>query len=337
MKIAFISQPEYFRFIYEDDLCALGDVREFGFNFLMGEEDLRQLEEFDADINIFFRGEFFPEKVLRRLRGIKVSLSSEPFPSFVNGKLNYTVDSLKRYKTFRQIIEKPFDYVFHYDNSSLPFLQKDGINLSGVFYFPVATDVYKRQELKKKWDFFFIGRSTYRRELFFNPLKHCYHFLHICHGIWGEELVRYANQSTILLNVHAENEVSWEPRLQMLMSTGNLVISEPISPNPYFVPGEDYIEISTPEELFEAGKYYTDHQEERERIAMNGERKVAELFRTKDVFGKFVEDLLANKYERFSVCSGQSHFLMLEVRSRVRKAFELLRLVLTRQKAHIGR
>ena len=337
MKIAFISQPEYFRFIYENDLCALGEVREFTFNFFMNEKDLEKLEEFGADINIFFRGEFFPETVLQRLRGIKVNLSSEPFPSLIDGRLNYTFDSLKRYKTFRRIIGKPFDYVFHYDSQSLPFLRKDGIDVSGVFCLPVATDVYRKQELSKRWDFFFIGRSTYRRELFFNQLKHSYDFLHICHGMWGEELVSYANQSRILLNIHAENEMSWEPRLQMLMSTGNLVISEPISPNPYLVPNEDYVEISSPKELLEAGKYYLSHLEERERIAMGGERKIAEFFRAKDVFRKFTEDLLADKYPRFSVRPGQSHFYILEIASRVRKVLELLKLVSVRRKAYVGR
>ena len=58
-KIAFISQPEYFRFIYENDLDAIAYVKEFPFNFGMSADAFKDLEVYDADYNIFFRGEFF--------------------------------------------------------------------------------------------------------------------------------------------------------------------------------------------------------------------------------------------------------------------------------------
>ena len=199
---------------------------------------------------------------------------------------------------FREIRNKTFDYIFHYDASSLPFLKNEGINLSGEFYFPVATSIYKKKDFKKKWDFFFIGRSTPHREIFFSPLKHHYNFLHICYGIWGEELVDYMNQSKILLNVHAENEISWEPRVQMLMATGNMVISESLPKNKYFMPGQDYIEIHNPKDLYEKVKYYLEHEDEMEKIAQNGLKKVHELFDSKKGFTRFVEDLLAQKYNK---------------------------------------
>ncbi len=141
MKIAIISQPEYFRAFYENDLDVLGEVREFKYKYTMTEADFVELEEYNADLNFFFRGEFFPEEVLRRLNGHKISFSSEPFPNYVDGALNYTADSISRFNEFKKIAIKSFDYVFHYDKSSLPFLAENGLHLSGEFIFPVALNV----------------------------------------------------------------------------------------------------------------------------------------------------------------------------------------------------
>ncbi len=318
LKIAFVSQPEYFRFTYEDDLGALGEVKEFVFNFSMRDKDLIDVVKYDADIYIFFRGEFFSDNLLKKIRGIKVCLSSEPFPSLVDGKLNYTVDSVMRYKIFRKIKEKSFDYIFHYDQSSLPFLEKDGIKVSGGFPFPVATGIYRKKFLEKKWDFFFIGRSTPRRENFFGALKHKYKFLHICHGVWGEDLVDYANQSKILLNVHAENEISWEPRVQMLMATGNLVISETISRNSLLVPGQDYIEVSTPEEMYMMAVYFLENDSDREQVEKNGLKKVVKELDSKTVFTYLVQGLLAGDFDRVRMLNKNCNITLLHFMAKLK-------------------
>src|SRR3990172_4577230 len=237
LKIAFISQPEYFRFMYEHDLDDFADVREFKLTYTMDAGQFSDLLEYGADHNIFFRGEHVPGEVLRELKGVKINLSSEPFPREIDGHIEFTCDSLKRYRAFKEINNKPFDYVFHYDASSLRYMLKDGLKLSGEFAFPVATSVYKRADLPKEWNIFFIGRSTDHREQIFGPIKHYYNFLHIAHGIWGADLVKYMNAAQICLNVHAENEISWEPRLQMMLACGAFVISEPVTPNAYLRPG----------------------------------------------------------------------------------------------------
>ena len=109
-------------------------------------------------IIIFFSEvSFFAEEVLTRLRGVKVCLSSEPFPRYIDRRLEYTFDSLERYLNFRAIGGKAFDYVFHYDEASLPFLSKDGLHLSGAFPFPVATKTYAPKSVDKadkEWDLF---------------------------------------------------------------------------------------------------------------------------------------------------------------------------------------
>jgi len=301
MKIAFVSQPEYFRFCYEQDLSVDHEVREFPFHFGMNDEEFADLIDFDADVNFFFRGEFFPSTLLPRLRGMKVALSSEPFPRNLGSKLEYTRDSIKRYLDFRsRIRSQRFDYVFHYDESSLGFMARDGLELSGAFAFPVATDTYVDRQLEPKWDMFFIGRSTPHRERYFGPLKHHFQFLHICHGIFGPPLTEYMAQAKINLNVHAEPEISWEPRMQMLLATGAFVISEPITPNSHLRPGIDYVEVTSPSDMYEKVAYYLTHDDERRRVASSGRARIQEILNAKRNFELLIGDLHQGKYPRFN-------------------------------------
>jgi len=303
-KIAFVGQPEYFRFIYENDLDNFADVKEFKLIYTMGLYEFIDLLSFDADYNFFFRGEFVPNKVLENLTGVKINLSSEPFPRRIDNKIEFTRDSLNRFAAFRKIRNKPFDFVFHYDKSSLNFMQKDGLFLSGEFAFPVATNTYKPMKLDKKWDLLFVGRSTQHRESIFNPLKHHFDFLHIAHGIWSADLVELINQSRICLNVHAEAEISWEPRLQMLLACDAFVISEPITPNDYYQPGIDYIEITRNGKWAEVVKYYLNNPEERQKIAENGYQRTLELLDSKIVFKALISDINSGTYPKFRSKSG---------------------------------
>jgi hypothetical protein len=307
-KIAFISQPEFFRFIYEHDLDEFADVFEFKLHMGLGIEDFSPLIEYQADYNFFFRGEFVPDGVLDRLRGCKIALSSEPFPRLVEGRREYTRDSVNRYLAFRSIRNKPFDYLFHYDASSLPVLAWDGIYASGAFPFPVATSVYSNRLKPQRWDIFFIGRSTLHREVHFGYLKHYYNFLHICHGIWGPELVDYMCSAKICLNVHAEDEISWEPRVQMMLSCGVFVISEKITPNGILRPGVDYVEIGSPAEMHQAVEYYMHHDEERQKIARSGAERIREQLDSRTNFLGLIEDIDSQKYEKFTAGRGAALF-----------------------------
>lgn len=304
VRIAFFSQPEYFRFMYESDLDCFADVFEFKLQVGLSKSDFTPLIEFNADYNFFFRGEYLPDGVLEELSGVKVALSSEPFPRVVEGKYEYTIDSIRRYFVFRNIRKKPFDYVFHYDDASLGFLKWDRISVSGQFAFPVATSVYSKKEKQKKWDLFFIGRSTPHREAHFGHLKHVYDFLHICHGVWGRPLLDYICSSKICLNIHAENEISWEPRMQMMLACGAFVISERITPNSYLRPGVDYVEIASPDELYKVVDYYLLHDDERLKIAKSGRDRIMEVLDSRINFQKLISDIDGNKYRKFSAGAG---------------------------------
>jgi hypothetical protein len=291
-RISFITQPEYFRFMYEKDLDQIAEVREFHLASLKNGDCIDELIDYDADYNFFFRGEFANKCLLDKLSGKNIALSSEPFPRYIGKNLVFTKDSLRRYIEFRrQIRTLPFDYIFHYDEASLKLMERDGLHLSGSFAFPVATETYKEQQANKKWDLFFIGRSTDHREKYFGPLKHYFNFLHICHGIYGPSLINYTAQSAICLNVHAEPEVSWEPRMQMLLATGAFVISEKITPNRYLRPGIDYIEATTPIDMKEKVEYYLENEEARQYIATTGRERVIDLLDSKTCFLELIQNI----------------------------------------------
>ena len=297
-KLAFIGQ-EYFHAMFEDDLNDLFEVKVFPFNFEMNLNDFKGLIEFQADFNVFFRGEFISNELLDLLNGIKINLSSEPFPRKINNKWHYTKDSLVRYFVFRKIRGKKFDYVFHYDKASLLLFEKDKLGISGEFLLPAATKAYAPENVPKKWDLFFFGRSSIHREKFFAYSKHKYNFLHIAHGIWGKDVVNYVSRAKINLNVHAEEEISWEPRVQAMLAMGAFVISEKINPNDYLRPGKDYVEVETPEDLNEKIEYYLKNEEEREKIAENGRKRALEYFSADRNFKDLIKKIENHELKNF--------------------------------------
>ena len=299
-KIAFVSQPEYFLYHYDGVRLDNYEIKEFGFHFDYGIDKFQELINFNADYNFFFRGEFIPDSVIESLTGLKINLSSEPFPRKINSKWNFTKDSLIRYKVFRNIRKKHYDYLFHYDIASEPLFKIDGITISGELNFPISLSKYMPVENTKQWDIFFIGRSTVHRETFFGYPKHVYNFLHIVHGIYGTSLIEYISKSKINLNVHAENEISWEPRLQMLLACGAFVISEKITPNSYLTPNSDYIEFINRNDFIQKLEYYLHHEEERKEIAKNGYNKIKLMFDSEKVYSKIINDIKNNSINRFS-------------------------------------
>lgn len=307
-RVAFVSQPEYFRFIYEHDLDGDFEVHEFPYHFGMSVNELQDIVDFHADYYIFFRGEFFPEVVLRQLAGVKIALSSEPFPRKIKERWEYSLDSWRRYFEFRSIRNKSFDYVFHYDISSKELFKNDGLLISGEFVFPVARKTYEAVAKEKKWDIFFIGRSTEHREKFFGPLKHRFNFLHIAHGIHGADLVSYMGQSKICLNAHAEDEISWEPRMQMMLASGAFVMSEKITPNRYLRPGVDFVEYTTPDDLLKKVGFYLEHESERKKIISRASESIVKHFDAQKVFSQLFLDIENRTIPKFS-SARQSRFI----------------------------
>jgi hypothetical protein len=158
-----------------------------------------------------------------------------------------------------KIRDYPFDAVLHYDAVSESFLRSQGVRLSGYEALPIAAQDDHAAFDAPKRDIVFLGRSTPHRDTMLGLLKRDFDVFHIAHG-WpplGRERGKTSDFSHLLsgfhiaLNLHAEPELSWEPRIQLMMAYGALVVSEPISPNPIIRPGIHFLEANGSRELYE--------------------------------------------------------------------------------------
>jgi glycosyltransferase involved in cell wall biosynthesis len=287
IQIAFVGQPEYFRFMYED-LDKDYNVKDFVLKWGAGIQFYKGLIEFNPHVAFFFRPELYPDTLLETLKGIKVALSSEPIPKYANDFFITSDDMELRFNSLKCAKGKKYDYFFHYDKTSLRFLEENGFKVDGEFFFPVATGIYRPIDCKKNWDWGFIGRDTIHRERFLGVAKRDFNGLHIAHGIYGEEFVRLMNACKIGVNLHIDKSISLEPRMQMMMACKVMTMSEPLSHNDLFKPGIHYVEFTQPEEFWEKLRYYLEHDDEREEIALNGFRLVRECLSTRAVFPKLI-------------------------------------------------
>lgn len=291
-KVAFVGQPEYFQACYENDLDDLYQVGSFPLRFnpaLDMEADVSTMSDlvaFNPDITVFFRGEYIHSSLISGLSGIKIGYSTEPFPKLINKRFHYTRDSINRFKFFLRFSERKFDFTFHYDEASRSFIELMGIRLSGYQPLPVATQTWRppSSPVPKKWDIVFLGRSTPHREQFFGPLKRDLQFLHIAHGINGKDAMAYYNAGRIALNIHAEPELSWESRVQVLMACGTLVVSEPLSPNAYLEADRHYVEASSAGDLYEKCRKFLLYESEYEAMRAAARDIVGKKLSARTVF-----------------------------------------------------
>ena len=300
LRIAFVGQEEYFKCHYETDLEDLFEVQSFQAMWHVDPEYYSGLISFKPDITFFFRGELIPPSVIDHLKGVKVGISTEPMPKLVGPDLKYTKDSLDRFKFFLTIFERNFDYIFHYDESSKTFFESQGVSLSGFLPLPIATGTYKPLTGSAPVrDILFLGRSSEHRERFLGALKRDFDVLHLAHGWPHQERVRSVRRDLlplvgnfhIVLNIHAADELSWEPRVQQMLACGALVVSEPISPNEYLKPGIHFVEANTPQGLYDTCKDILSNPQAYEGIRTAGLAEVRSRLSTKMIFGHLIETI----------------------------------------------
>lgn len=320
LRVAFVGQPEYNNVFYETDLDDFYTVRRFPVVFDPARKmetslaTMRDLVDFVPDITVCFRGEFIGNDVLHRIKGLKISISTEPFPKYIHGRFHFTSDSVGRFRNFTSISGRDFDYVFHYDETSLSFMERMGIRVSGALVLPVATGVWCPYEgTQIDWDLTFFGRSTDHRERHMGALKRDYRFLHIVHGIMGRQTIPYYRTAHIGLNLHAGPELSWEPRVQQMMACGVLVVSEPISPNKLLKPGEDFLETDSAHQTYELCREVLSAPGRFEEIRRAGYEKVTRELSARDVWPRLFERCLEEGFPRPSYDLGRTRLTPFEI------------------------
>ena len=320
LKLAFVGQLEYNAPLYETDLDDLYVVRRFSpiFDPAAGHEatasTMGPLLDFNPDVAVFFRPEYFSNSLLSRLKCVKIGISTEPFPKYIDDKFHFTLDSIGRFKLFLKAAELSFKYIFHYDAASLSFLERMGIRLSGPFALPVATMTWSQSEVSDlEWDFVFIGRSTVNRERHFGALKRDLRFLHIAHGIIGKDALPYYHRSRIGLNIHSEPELAWEPRVQQLMAAGMLVVSEPISPNDLLLPDKHFLEVRDPVETYQICLKILENPGRFEAVRRAGYDRVHRELSARLVWPRFIQRCLEDDFRQPTFDLGRVRVAPLEI------------------------
>gem|GEM_PF-6572873 len=259
--------------------------------------DWNQILRTDADLFVFFMPQHIPPGIKNKIRNRIIGVHAEPLPKHVNGKYVVSDDIHKRLidltAAFDLYVGHPDKWLYHHDKTSFPTLEREGIRVR-EFISAVDTDTYFPEDREKKWDIIFYGRETQHRLNTMMPAKHVFggRFLHIAHGIDGDELNRLQNMSTIAVNCHTEGIPALENRLQVAMASKLLVLSEPLSHNDFFVPGKHFIEFRSTEELILLAQHFLEHEDEREVIARAGYELVTQKLAAKVAWPNLISEVM---------------------------------------------
>ncbi len=265
MKIAFVAQTHYFDCAIPNRLPG-HEMKVF--NYSWGQDTSTIVKEKDNfDIWFFIRGEYFPEEDLKQLSGRKIWISTEPIER--EGVIN----------EIRMGMSKSFDKKFHYDKSHTEKLRNLGLKFDSYFQLPVNLDIYKPAGIiDEKYDFCFMGRSTPRREEYMGTLKHLYKFLHIAHGMIGQDYVNTITKAKINLNIHIDNYPQLQHRVQNMLACRCFVMSDILSHNEDLKPYEHYIPFTSVNDLNSMAKKCLDDIDLRDKISQQGYNYVKERF-----------------------------------------------------------
>lgn len=93
-------------------------------------------------------------------------------------------------------------------------------------------------------------------------------------GLSSKEVAEKYSRSKICLNIHNSNIDSFNPRAYEILATGGFLLTDARKNYDGLIPGEDLVCYSSVEEMIEKIEYYLFHDDEREKIADCGRKKV---------------------------------------------------------------
>jgi hypothetical protein len=230
MKLATIGHKPYFMNHYVEGSFNSTFRRSFDFNhydwgFIL------DVIAFRPDITLIYRPEMLTQTILRTIPGIKIGFSTEPLPKYINNILIKTEETNIRESNYLRLQFSEYQALYHYDRLSMRYLNERGWDFTGFRHLPINTDWFNpHHNIEKKWDVFFIGKATARRNKIMDFLRMhpSINFLWVNHGIYGEELAFLFKQSKCVLNIHADDNINLEPRIYLAAACGIPVLSEPL-------------------------------------------------------------------------------------------------------------
>jgi spore maturation protein CgeB len=166
-----------------------------------------------------------------------------------------------------------FDYAFSHDPSNLSIYQKLGAEkVSSLPCAAVDPALNRKLYIPKKYDVVFVGSKTLRRLALLEAIGRIGIAVY-SPDIWnGEEMNRLFNESRIVLNLHLSDLPNTETRIAEVLGAGSFLLSETLSDLDLVREGEHYgtLPMGDMEGLAHRVRYYLDHEEEREAIAVRG-------------------------------------------------------------------
>jgi hypothetical protein len=247
MRLAFLGQATYFHY------CALeepaGGIEPRFFDYRFGEPfgaTAAALGEWEPDVVLTFRPELLPAGALDDVAAVRLGFLTEPLPR--PGQPSHP-DLDRRLADLERLDPDNVDRVVCFDpliaatvEEIVPVWRTMPIPVADRYFAPVAAPRASRRIL-------FTGRSTEHRERLLGPAKHLFELAHLAHGVTDERLIEFLRDSDVGINLHNEDYPTFENRVCVYLAAGLLLVSEPLSPRHGLVPGADYIEVMTPDDL----------------------------------------------------------------------------------------
>ncbi len=230
------------KIIYEHDVCFLGNLYDNEYNFY---DQVKYLPP-------YLKG--YMDAVIKAQEKIfGLDLFSEP--SIVSAE---SISELRKYIKF----ENSGKYEIDYDNVIRDILRK-------------KVTVNERREILRQ-----MGKR-------FDTVLYTMPGAKAVEGVCNLGVAEYMNKmprvfhrSKINLNITLRTILSGIPlRVIDVLAAGGFLITnyqEEIAEN--FIDGEDLVIAYTPEDMIEKTAYYLEHEEERQQIALNGQKKVMDKF-----------------------------------------------------------
>lgn len=291
LRVAFVGQGVYFR------QCALAqpaDGIEPSFvDFRAAapaEPMLARLRDLRPDAVLVFRPEIVPPGLFADLDAVRIGYLTEPLPRGGDGEQH--PDLQGRLWWLAQVDPGNFDRVISFD----PLIAQTAERYVRVWRslpIPVADSLFMAPHPRSRPPrLLFLGRSTEHRESMLAPVKARHPLVHIGHGLSGEALARTLARADVQLNLHNNPYPSFENRVCIALAAGNLVVSEPLSPEHGLVAGRDFVQVGSPEELAAVVERLCEEPDAFADVQAAG-REQAERFRASRVYPGLIREAMA--------------------------------------------
>lgn len=291
LRVAFVGQSVFFRQCSLE--LAAGGLEPVFLDFRAAappEPLLERLSELDPDVVLVFRPEIIPHGLFDPLRAVTVGYLTEPLP---RGGAEVHEDLLARMWWLEQVDAGNFDRIISFD----PLIAQTAEAVLAVWRslpIPVADSLFMDvRERSTPPALLFVGRSTEHREQLLAPVKRRHPIVHVGHGLFGEQLVRFLARADVQINLHNNPYPSFENRVCMALAAAHLVISEPLSPDHGLRDGEHFLEIRSPDELSALVERIVAEPGLHVQVQHAG-RVAAESFRASTVYPGLLRDAVAD-------------------------------------------